>query len=141
VRIVVLTNNATRTVLGRAIGWGVDAYLLKDMSPVALTRSLQLVMLGQQVFPTRLAVSLLGTGAPEPVEEPAASARGLSPRENQILRFLVNGASNKLIARELNISEATVKVHLKGLLRKVQASNRTQAAIWGLNHGYANEPV
>jgi two-component system nitrate/nitrite response regulator NarL len=141
VRIVVLTNNATRNMLGRALGWGVDAYLLKDMSPEALTRSLQLAMMGQQVFPTRLTVALLGTGAPEPAVEPATAPRGLSPREDQILRFLVSGASNKLIARELNISEATVKVHLKGLLRKVQASNRTQAAVWALNHGYADGRV
>jgi two-component system nitrate/nitrite response regulator NarL len=138
VRIVVLTNNATRSMLGRALGWGVDAYLLKDMSPEALTRSLQLAMMGQQVFPTRLTVALLGIDAPA-AEKPAAAPHGLSPRENQILRFLVNGASNKLIARELELSEATVKVHVKGLLRKVQASNRTQAAVWALNNGYADE--
>ena len=137
VRIVVLTNDATPGVFGRAISWGIDGYLLKDMSPEALTRSLQLVTMGQQIFPTRLTVALLGATVPEPAAEEAASARGLSRREDQILRFLVNGASNKHIARELAISEATVKVHLKGLLQKVQASNRTQAAVWALNHGYA----
>jgi two-component system nitrate/nitrite response regulator NarL len=139
VRVVVLTDDATPAGFGRAMGWGIDGYLLKDMSPEALTRSLQLAMMGQQVFPTRLTVALLGTGAPAVAEKPAASPRGLSPREDQILRFLVNGASNKLIARELELSEATVKVHVKGLLRKVQASNRTQAAVWALNNGYADE--
>ena len=56
-----------------------------------------------------------------------------SEREHQILQCLVNGLSNKAIARKHHIAEATVKVHVKGLLRKVQVSNRTQAAIWALN--------
>jgi len=58
----------------------------------------------------------------------------LSDRESEILQCLVNGASNKAIARELNIAEATVKVHVKGLLRKMQLQNRTQAAIWAVSH-------
>ncbi len=59
----------------------------------------------------------------------------LSEREAQVLQCLINGSSNKLIARDLSITEATVKVHIKGLLRKVRANNRTQAAIWGMNNG------
>lgn len=61
----------------------------------------------------------------------------LSDRESQVLQCLVNGSSNKLIARDLAISEATVKVHVKGLMRKIRASNRTQAAIWAMNHYFA----
>jgi two-component system nitrate/nitrite response regulator NarL len=57
----------------------------------------------------------------------------------QILRCLLNGDSNKMIANHLNITEATVKVHLKSLLRKINASNRTQAAIWALNNGIGGE--
>jgi two-component system nitrate/nitrite response regulator NarL len=57
----------------------------------------------------------------------------LSDRENEILGCLVSGLSNKVIARQLNIAEATVKVHVKGLLRKMQVSNRTQAAILALD--------
>lgn len=58
----------------------------------------------------------------------------LSDRETEILQCLVNGAPNKAIARELNIAEATVKVHVKGLLRKMQLQNRTQAAIWAVSN-------
>jgi len=58
----------------------------------------------------------------------------LSQREGQVLRCLVDGASNKAIARELEITETTVKAHVKGLLRKMRASNRTQAAIWALEN-------
>jgi DNA-binding NarL/FixJ family response regulator len=57
----------------------------------------------------------------------------LSDRENEILGCLVSGLSNKNIARKLNIAEATVKVHVKGLLRKMQVSNRTQAAVLALS--------
>jgi two-component system nitrate/nitrite response regulator NarL len=64
----------------------------------------------------------------------------LSERETQILECLVDGCSNKLIARRLDIAEATVKVHIKGLLRKINASNRTQAAIWALNNCAALRP-
>lgn len=61
--------------------------------------------------------------------------KGLSPREIQILTCLVTGGSNKAIAARIGITEATVKVHIKGLLRKIDVRNRTQAAIWALNNG------
>lgn len=65
---------------------------------------------------------------------PAAPVAMLSGRENQILQCLIEGFSNKAIARRLDLAEATVKVHLKSLLRKLQAKNRTQAAVWALNN-------
>ena len=58
----------------------------------------------------------------------------------QILRHLMKGDSNKVIGLHLDITEATVKVHLKSLLRKIGASNRTQAAIWGMNNGIEKQP-
>ena len=67
---------------------------------------------------------------------PQHSVRGLSPREQEILQALVTGASNKMIAIKLGIMEATVKVHLKTLLRKIDVNNRTQAAIWAMNNGF-----
>jgi two-component system, NarL family, nitrate/nitrite response regulator NarL len=137
IKIAVLTGDRSRGVVAKAVGWSVDAYLLKDMAPEALTRSLQLVMLGQQIFPTSLMASLMAADAPEPAA--GSSIRGLSPREVQILRHLTTGHSNKAIARALDISEATVKVHLKALLRKVRANNRTQAAIWAMNNGLGTE--
>jgi two-component system nitrate/nitrite response regulator NarL len=135
-KVAILTGDGSRQALTRAISWSVDAYLLKDMSAEALARSFQLIMLGQQIFPTKLMMSMMGDGA-EPAHGAAAGlhGNGLSPRELQILRALVNGKSNKAIARDLNITEATVKVHLKALLRKVRVNNRTQAAVWALNQG------
>jgi two-component system, NarL family, nitrate/nitrite response regulator NarL len=57
----------------------------------------------------------------------------------QILACLLNGAQNKQIAYELKISDGTVKVHLKAILKKIRVQNRTQAAIWALNHGIARD--
>ena len=61
--------------------------------------------------------------------------KGLSEREREIMGCLVHGKSNKVIARQLGITEATVKVHLKAVLRKLNVSNRTQAAIWAVRNG------
>ena len=66
---------------------------------------------------------------------------GLSEREEQVLRDLVKGLPNKMIARKRDIAEATVKVHLKSILRKIRMANRTQAAIWALENGYGAQDL
>jgi two-component system, NarL family, nitrate/nitrite response regulator NarL len=66
---------------------------------------------------------------------------GFSRRERVVLRHLMQGASNKQIARELTVAEATVKVHVKAVLRKIRAKNRTQAALWAIGHGFTCEGV
>ena len=131
-RIVVLADDLSVDVLRAAMGGGADGFLIKNVSPEALIQSLQLIMLGEKVFPTNLASMLLDMSALVPQQ----SIRGLSPREQEILQALVTGASNKLIAIKLGITEATVKVHLKTLLRKIDVNNRTQAAIWAMNNGF-----
>jgi two-component system nitrate/nitrite response regulator NarL len=67
------------------------------------------------------------------------AALKLSDRETQILDGLVRGQANKVIARKCDITEATVKVHMKSILRKIRVGNRTQAAIWALEHGYCGD--
>jgi two-component system, NarL family, nitrate/nitrite response regulator NarL len=131
-RIVVLADDLSVEALRAAMGGGADGFLSKSVAPEALIQSLQLVTLGEKVFPTNLATMLLDMNAPGPQH----SIRGLSPREQEILQALVTGASNKLIAIRLGITEATVKVHLKTLLRKIDVNNRTQAAIWAMNNGF-----
>jgi two-component system nitrate/nitrite response regulator NarL len=132
-RLVVLSADIGRRTLGKAIGWGVDSHLSKDMTAQALSRAFELIMLGQQIFPTKLMLEMREQEAA--VGSDIRARTGLSPRELVILRALVDGKSNKAIARDLNITEATVKVHLKALLRKVRVSNRTQAAVWAMNQG------
>jgi two-component system nitrate/nitrite response regulator NarL len=135
-RIVVLADDFAVDALRDAMNAGADGYLMKDVSPEALIQSLELVMMGEKVFPTNLASMLLSLDS---TPSPMNSIRGLSPREQEILQALVTGASNKLIAIKLGITEATVKVHLKTLLRKIDVNNRTQAAIWAMNNGIIPE--
>jgi two-component system, NarL family, nitrate/nitrite response regulator NarL len=135
-RIVVLTETIRVDRLADALAVGVDGYLLKTISADALQQSLLLVRLGEKVFPTDLAglltsgrvTSRSGTGKTD-------HAHGLSDRETQILACLLSGAQNKQIAHELKISDGTVKVHLKTILKKIRVQNRTQAALWALAHG------
>jgi two-component system nitrate/nitrite response regulator NarL len=141
-KIVMLTDVLDGQQLSASLAAGVDGYLMKEISYDALLQSLQLVMVGEKVFPTELA-TLLVNGTPAPpragrrfVSEEVRE-RGLSERETQILQCLAQGDSNKIIANRLEITEATVKVHVKSLLRKIQANNRTQAAIWAVNQGLA----
>ena len=65
---------------------------------------------------------------------PTTAIPALSERERQIIDGLIKGESNKTIARAFGIAEATVKVHMKAILRKIPCSNRTQVAIWALGH-------
>jgi two-component system nitrate/nitrite response regulator NarL len=134
-RLVILAGELETKRLKTALEAGTDGYLMSDLSPDALIQSLRLVMLGEKVFPTHLA-ALLISGQTDNIVAMPGTPRGLSEREMQILRHLLKGDSNKMIANRLGITEATVKVHLKTVLRKIGAANRTQAAIWALNHGF-----
>jgi two-component system nitrate/nitrite response regulator NarL len=122
---------------GREIGLDeiapLSGILTYCLSADAFVRSLRLICSGERVFPRDLAL--------EPSPEVASSGiksgcNGvhLSPREKEILSYLVAGDSNKAIARCLGITEATVKVHLKSVQRKIRVENRTQAAIWALTN-------
>jgi two-component system nitrate/nitrite response regulator NarL len=135
-RIVVLTETIRVDWLAEALSAGVDGYLLKNMSADALDQSLRLVLLGEKVFPTDLAQLL--TSDPMTARNDAAQGdhiNGLSDREMEILAHLLNGAQNKQIGRDLQISEGMVKVHLKAILKKIGVHNRTQAAIWAHSQG------
>lgn len=134
---VILSDEICMAALAGCLAAGASGFLTKDISPDALLRSLQLVALGEKVFPTYLA-GLLVHGVPdrEQLRVAADNSCGLSDREVETLQCLLRGESNKLIAKRLSISEATIKVHMKSVLRKIKASNRTQAAIWAISHGY-----
>jgi two-component system nitrate/nitrite response regulator NarL len=134
-RLVVLTADASPASLMKAVTWGVDGYLSKDMSAAALATSLKLIALGQQVFPPHATMFVTRPPAAAPQASLDPDTAGLSARELEILGALVHGRSNKAIARELSISATTVKVHLKALLRKIRQTNLTQAAVWAMSHG------
>jgi two-component system nitrate/nitrite response regulator NarL len=142
-KIVVLTTNFDSSLLASAAELGICGLLQKDISPMALRHSLELVMLGEKVFPIHKTFLPMGlepeTAAPAGdetrAEEPSFDLAGLSEREVEILRYLMTGLPNKLIARELSVAETTVKAHVKTILRKIKAGNRTQAAIWCVTNG------
>jgi two-component system nitrate/nitrite response regulator NarL len=133
-RVVVLASALSVESLREAMNTGADGVLMKDVSPEALIQSLELVMMGRKVFPANSAALLLDLSN---AAIPVPAVRGLSLREQDVLRALATGASNKMIAHSLSIAEATVKVHIKTVLRKIDVNNRTQAAIWALNNGFS----
>ena len=100
---------------------------------------MQLAELGETVFPTYLAGILIDEDLErKALRLPADNDCGLSDREIETLQSLLHGESNKLIARRLRITEATIKVHMKSVMRTIKVSNRTQAAIWAYTHGYVS---
>ena len=105
--------------------------LTYELSVDAFIRSLRLIDSGERVVPFDLAQERAGQ-ASSPSHAPRSCPVRLSPREREVLLELVEGHSNKAIARLLGMTEATVKVHLKSVLRKIRVENRTQAAIWAL---------
>ena len=156
VRPVILAASHTPKDVMLALEAGAFGFLWQNIPSKQLIKSLELVLLGQTVIhpqshrvaishmavqppPTRPPVALLALPA---TETPATSnegpsgevLRGLSRRELVILRTLTEGASNKVIALKLVITELTVKVHMKAILRKLRLQNRTQAAIWARTH-------
>jgi two-component system nitrate/nitrite response regulator NarL len=133
-----------------AFRFGADAYFVKPNCDTFL-KSLELVMLGETILPPAILSFFLdryGEAAETDDEKneavqkvsladeqaPNIYSPRLSAREQSILRCLIEGYSNKTIARKNDIAEATVKVHVKAILRKIRVNNRTQAAIWGMNH-------
>jgi two-component system nitrate/nitrite response regulator NarL len=136
-KIVVLSGTDDPTFMVACFGASIDGLVSKNVSSAALLKSLHLVLAGERVFPSQMVSMLLSGKAHVTTSTPTPQPGGpaLSERETQILQCLVAGDSNKAIANNLNVTEATVKVHLKSILRKIQVRNRTQAAIWALNHG------
>ncbi|HKQ96099.1 MAG TPA: response regulator transcription factor, partial [Aestuariivirgaceae bacterium] len=139
--VVLLAQGIEADQLALSFAAGADGYLLEEISPEALLESLNLVMLGEKVFPSRLAALLCADSwSIKSAPKPAANDVPLSGRELEIVQRLTDGLPNKIIASELSITEATVKVHLKTILKKIGAQNRTQAAIWAVQRGFSTAP-
>lgn len=120
-----------------ALKAGARGVLCQDVPGEQLIKSLELIALGDMVIYPQFSWDPTATGTPESFsedQEQSAVIPSLSRREMLILRMLMEGASNKVIARTLVITESTVKVHMKAILRKLRLKNRTQAAIWARNH-------
>jgi two-component system nitrate/nitrite response regulator NarL len=144
-RIVALADQFDLSFVRSGHEAGVHGFCSAASAPDVLIKSLELVMLGETVLPFEVVRSFLG-GASQNREQPLQGSMSepkpsdlkackLSAREREILGCLTQGEPNKVIARKLDITEATIKVHVKAILRKIGASNRTQAAIWASQRG------
>jgi two-component system nitrate/nitrite response regulator NarL len=130
-KVVVLTASDAEDDVLRAVRAGVKGYLLKGSQPDEILKKLRLAWRGNTVFTETLMDLLLSAmrdGAPSVRTDPDS----LTAREKQILELIAGGQSNKNIARELNISDGTVKVHVKNILRKLNPKSRLEAAVWAL---------
>lgn len=138
--IVAIATSFDLNLVQLAVAAGVDSFCLTTGGREVLINVLELTVLGEQVLPRSAVDSLLnhastvsGLGrTPSASEQSALDPRvtKLSPRETVILQSLMGGDANKVIARRLEITESTIKVHVKSILRKIGAANRTQAAMW-----------
>lgn len=135
VRVIILTVSDHEDDVVAALRAGADGYLLKDMEPEDVLDSLKVAAQGRMALGERVAEILADVLRHESQPRPADSAR-LTEREREILSLIAVGHSNKLIARELKITEGTVKVHVKHLLRKLDLASRVEAAIWAVKNGF-----
>ncbi|MGP1680158.1 MAG: two-component system response regulator NarL [Burkholderiales bacterium] len=133
-RVVILTVSDNADDLVAAIRSGADGYLLKDMEPEDLLAAIDQTLNGRTVIGERLN-GLLARAIREEATAGQRESATLTKREQEILEALARGLSNKLIARSLDITEATVKVHVKNLLKKLGFRSRLEAAVWAVGRG------
>ncbi|GAA0537390.1 MULTISPECIES: two-component system response regulator NarL [Rheinheimera] len=131
-RIVMLTVSDADEDVVNAISNGADGYLLKDSDPEILLEHIKRALSGKMVL-SEAVTQVLATALRRPTVKTPAELNSLTNREHEILSFIAKGLSNKLIARELNISDGTVKVHVKHLLKKLGLRSRVEAAVWMVN--------
>ena len=154
-RIAIVADRYRLAELVSALRAGANGYFVDVMTYDVFVKSIELVMMGETIYPPAFLSFVVDPDAGSidemaprdeqralaaPTEDTVSAAEDtiapqLSPRETSILRCLVEGDSNKCIARKIDIAEATVKVHVKAILRKIRVQNRTQAAVWGMKNG------
>jgi DNA-binding NarL/FixJ family response regulator len=131
-RVVVLTSFADHQRILDALDAGAVGYLLKDAEPDDLVRGIEAASRGESPLAPRAASAVL---AARSERRPAVDE--LSDREREVLALVAGGQPNKLIARELGISEKTVKAHMTRILAVLEVTDRTQAALWAQRNGLA----
>lgn len=132
-RIVVFSVSDHEDDVVNALKRGADGYLLKDMEPEALLKSLHQAAAGQMVLSETL-TNVLVTSLRENRPSDERDIEQLTRRERDILKLISQGMTNKAIARKLSITESTVKVHVKHLLKKMKLKSRVEAAVWALQN-------
>jgi two-component system nitrate/nitrite response regulator NarL len=139
--VIMLTVSENIDELTRSLGEGACGYLLKNIEADTLSSAIRRALRGEAVVADDMTAKLVANlrapmrGAPEHAPDTAGAPRDtppLTPRERDIVRSLSRGASNKDIARELDLAESTVKIHVRNVLRKLGLTSRVQIAIYAL---------
>jgi len=135
--IVILTTSSDERDLIEALRSGARGYLLKDMEPDELVAALRDIDAGKTVVAPNLTQILAEVvqGKSTMPDLESSPFDELTPRETEILGLLAEGQSNKVIARNLGISDGTVKLHVKAILRKLDVHSRVEAAVMAVEHG------
>lgn len=132
-RVVVFSVSNYREDLITALRRGADGYLLKDMEPEELLVALRQAAAGKMMVSPALTEVLAGA-LREVRSDDEPDINSLTPRERDILKLIAQGQPNKMIARKLDITESTVKVHVKNLMKKMKVKSRVEAAVWVLQN-------
>ena len=134
--VTILTTSNEEQDLREALKRGAQGYLLKDMEPDELVGALRDIVKGKNVVAQNMTDVLTRMAQGKPTESKTDSAfADLTPRETEILSLLAEGQSNKVIARNLGISDGTVKLHVKAILRKLKIHSRVEAAVIAVEKG------
>jgi two-component system nitrate/nitrite response regulator NarL len=131
-RVVMLTVSDGEEDVLAALRAGADGYLLKDMEPEEILAELEQATRGRLAI-SRGLTELIARSLRDEPRPKDPDAAGLTPRERDILGLLEKGYSNKLIARDLDLSVGTVKVHVKHILKKLHLKTRVEAAVWAVH--------
>lgn len=129
-KILLFTVSDAEKDVRDALRLGADGYLLKDMEPEKLIQQVREALQGELVISQAL-TRVLAQALREPHAAPQVE---LTDREQQVLKMVAGGNSNKMIGRKLGITEGTVKVHVKNLLHKLGLRSRVEAAVWAMEH-------
>jgi two-component system nitrate/nitrite response regulator NarL len=133
-KVLVFTVSDNHDDVVAALKAGADGYLLKDIEPEDLLAAIKKAASGQMPISEKLSSALAQAISRRPKEN-APSMDSLTDREIQILQAIAEGDSNKMIARKLDITEGTVKVHVKKVLKKLHFRSRVEAAVWAVSQG------
>ncbi|CUB11358.1 Response regulator protein VraR [Bacillus cereus] len=131
IKILILSSFSEQDYVLPALEAGADGYQLKEVQPEQLVASIIAVHEGNANFHPKVTPALLGRAAVKK-ENPFSM---LTKREQEVLREIAKGRSNKEIAAELHITEQTVKTHVSNILAKLEVDDRTQAALYAVKHG------
>ena len=120
---------------------GATGYLLKNIDTESLVDAIRRAANGESVVSPQMTAKLVQgvRGQPKAVQAAASDHEKLSPREREILACLARGESNKEIARDLDLAESTVKIHIQNIFKKLHLTSRVQAALYAVEHGFGGE--